>query len=105
MINTLKNLFGMGPSVDYAQLVKEGAIILDVRTKGEYAGGHIKGSINISVDALQHNLDKLKDKNKTIITCCASGMRSASAKSILKSSGYVQVHNGGSWYSLQNKIK
>jgi len=105
MINTLKNLFGIGPAVDYAQLVKEGAIILDVRSKGEYAGGHIKGSINISVDALQHNLDKLKDKNKPIITCCASGMRSASAKSILKSSGYVQVHNGGSWYGLQNKIK
>ena len=104
MINTLKNLFGMGPSVDYAQLVKDGAIILDVRSKGEYAGGHIKGSINISVDALQHNLDKLKDKNKPIITCCASGMRSASAKSILKSSGYVQVHNGGSWHGLQSKI-
>lgn len=105
MIDTLKNLFGMGPGVDYAQLVKEGAIILDVRSKGEYAGGHIKGSLNISVDALQHNLDKLKDKNKPIITCCASGMRSASAKSILESKGYSIVHNGGSWHSLQTKIK
>jgi rhodanese-related sulfurtransferase len=104
MINTLKNLLGLGPNVDYEQLVKEGAIILDVRSKGEYAGGHIKGSLNISVDALQHNLEKLKDKSKPIITCCASGMRSASAKSILKSSGYAQVHNGGSWHSLQNKI-
>ena len=94
----------MGPEVDYARLVQEGAIILDVRSKGEYAGGHIKGSLNISVDALQHNLEKLKDKNKPIITCCASGMRSASAKSILKSKGYERVHNGGSWHSLQNKI-
>ena len=104
MINTLKNLLGFGPKVDYAELVSQGAIILDVRSKGEYAGGHIKGSINISVDTLNSNLAKLKDKNKPIITCCASGMRSASAKSILKSNGYTNVHNGGAWSSLQHKI-
>lgn len=104
MIAALKELLGMGPKVDYAQLVKEGAIILDVRSKGEYAGGHIKGSINISVDTLSNNLSKLKDKDKTIITCCASGMRSASAKGILKSNGYTQVYNGGGWSSLQNKL-
>lgn len=104
MINTIKELLGIGPKVDYAQLVKEGAIILDVRSKSEYAGGHIKGSINISVDALSSNLSKLKDKNKTIITCCASGMRSASAKGILKSNGYINVHNGGGWSSLQSKL-
>ena len=52
MINTLKKLFGFGPSVNYAELVKNGATILDVRSRGEYACGHIKGSINISVDTL-----------------------------------------------------
>ncbi len=104
MINTIKNLLGFGPKVDYAELVSQGAIILDVRSKGEYASGHIKGSINISVDTLNSNLAKLKDKNKPIITCCASGMRSASAKSILKSNGYTNVHNGGAWSSLQHKI-
>ncbi len=105
MLNTIKQLLGFGPKTDYAELVKQGAIILDVRSKGEYAGGHIKGSINISVDSLSANLGKLKDKNRPIITCCASGMRSASAKSILKSNGYQEVHNGGSWMSLQNKIR
>jgi rhodanese-related sulfurtransferase len=104
MINALKKLFGFGPSVNYAELVKNGAIILDVRSKGEFAGGHIKGSVNISVDTLRNNLAKLKDKNKTIITCCASGMRSATAKSILQSNGYVNVYNGGGWNSLQNKL-
>ena len=44
------------------------------------------------------------NKNQVIITCCASGMRSASAKSYLKSAGYQQVYNAGSWYSLKNKI-
>lgn len=105
MINTIKKLFGIGPQVNYAELVQQGALILDVRSKGEYAGGHIKGSINISVDTLNNNLNKLKDKEQTIITCCASGMRSASAKSILKSQGYTKVYNGGGWSSLQNKIK
>jgi phage shock protein E len=105
MINLLKKLFGIGPAVNYAELVKKGAIILDVRSKGEFNGSHIKGSINISVDTLSNNLDKLKDKNKPIITCCASGMRSASAKSILKANGYTQVYNGGGWSSLQYKLK
>ncbi|WP_396186366.1 rhodanese-like domain-containing protein [Flavobacterium sp.] len=104
MINILKKLFGFGPSVNYAELVKNGAIILDVRSKGEFSGGHIKGSVNISVDTLRNNLVKLKDKNKTIITCCASGMRSATAKGILQSNGYVNVYNGGGWNSLQNKL-
>ncbi|MBS1487531.1 MAG: rhodanese-like domain-containing protein [Bacteroidetes bacterium] len=104
MIETIKKALGISPAADYAQLVKEGAIILDVRSKGEYAGGHIKNSINISVDQLPSSLHRLSNKDKTIITCCASGMRSASAKRILESNGYTHVHNGGSWASLQHKI-
>lgn len=104
MLNALKNLLGFGPKVNYAELVKQGAIILDVRSKREYQGGHIKGSMNISVETLGKNLKKLK-KDKPIITCCASGMRSGSAKNILKSNGYTEVHNGGSWMSLNNKIR
>ncbi len=104
MINAIKNLFGLGTKVNYAEMLKQGAIILDVRSKAEYQGGHIKGSINISVDTLNNNLIKLSDKNKAIITCCASGMRSASAKSILKTNGYTNVHNGGGWMSLKNKL-
>ena len=103
MLDTINQFFGF-TKTDYADLVKKGAIILDVRSKGEYAGGHIKGSINIPVDQLQNNLGKLKDKNKTIITCCASGMRSGSAKTILLNNGYTDVHNGGGWGSLNVKI-
>jgi rhodanese-related sulfurtransferase len=104
MINTIKKLFGLGAKVDYAQLIKDGAIILDVRTKAEYQHGHIKGSQNIPLDMLPNHYSKLK-KGDTIITCCASGMRSASAKSLLKSNGFSDVYNGGGWSSLQNKIQ
>ena len=104
MLQSIKKLFGLGPKTDYSQLVKNGAIILDVRSKGEYAEGHIKGSINIPVDQLRNNLVKLKDKKKPIITCCASGMRSSSAKSILLNAGYEEVYNGGGWTGLQVKL-
>jgi rhodanese-related sulfurtransferase len=103
MIETIKKLLGIGPKVSYSELVANGAIIVDVRTKGEFQGGHIKGSINIPLDSLRNNLSKIK-KNKPVITCCASGARSASAKMLLKSSGYAEVYNGGSWMRLQNKI-
>jgi len=104
MFESIKKMLGFGPSIDYAALVKQCAIILDVRTKGEYNGGHIKGSINISVDQLTNNLNRLPDRQKPIITCCASGMRSSSAKNLLKSKGYSQVYNGGSWAGLQSKL-
>lgn len=104
MLSTLKKIFGIGPKADFAELVEQGAIILDVRSKGEYGSGHIKGSINIPVEQLSKNLSKFKDKNRAIITCCASGMRSASAKGILTSNGFTNIHNGGAWHSLNRKI-
>jgi phage shock protein E len=98
----LSKLFG--PKVNFDELIKEGAQIIDVRTKGEFQSGHVKGAINIPLDQLRSNLNKI-DKNKNVITCCASGMRSASAKSILKASGLTKVHNGGSWTSLKKFSK
>lgn len=95
-------LFGF-KSVDYKSLVQNGAVIVDVRSPQEFKGGHIKGSLNVPLQELQRSLGKIP-KNKTVITCCASGMRSASAKSLLKSAGYQEVHNGGGWMSLKNKL-
>jgi phage shock protein E len=103
MISTLKKLIGLGPKEDYKTLVKNGAKIIDVRTRSEYASGHIKGSINIPLNELNKAPKNLKT-DMAIITCCASGMRSAAAKSQLKAMGFAKVVNGGGWYSLNNKI-
>ena len=103
MLNTLKKILGMGPSVDLGELIRNGAVILDVRTKGEYQSGHVKGSVNIPLDQLTSNMNKL-DKSKPIITCCASGMRSGSAKSVLQNRGFTEVYNGGSWQNV-NRYK
>ena len=93
-------LFGKKESVDMGQLIKNGAIIIDVRTYEEYVHGHIKGSKNMPLNKLMSLMGKIK-KDQVIITCCASGMRSASAKGMLKKAGYENVHNGGSWTSLR----
>ncbi len=103
MLNFIKKLFGKDDT-DYKTLVAQGAIIVDVRSVGEFNSGHIDGAINMPVDNLAKNLGKLKDQNQVIITCCASGMRSGAAKNILQANGYANVHNGGGWTSLRSKI-
>jgi phage shock protein E len=103
MIGFLKNLFGGGASnADFKALLQKGAIILDVRTPAEFQGGHIKGAINIPVQVLEQQLSKLP-KDRPIITCCASGMRSGSAQSLLHKKGY-EVYNGGGWGQLQQAL-
>ena len=101
MIQFLKKIFSSTPKADYAVLLKSGAVVVDVRTKTEYAAGHIKGSINIPLQELSNNLSKIK-KTNPVITCCASGMRSSTAASLLKAKGYNDVYNAGSWMTLKN---
>ncbi|MBK6860767.1 MAG: rhodanese-like domain-containing protein [Saprospiraceae bacterium] len=103
MLNALKKLFSSAPQTAFDKLHKNGAQIIDVRTPGEFQQGHIKGSVNIPLQVLPNQTSKIK-KGKPIILCCASGMRSASAKSILVSKGFTEVYDGGGWTSLQNKI-
>jgi len=97
-MNILELIFG--EKVNLQEVISSGAVILDVRTKEEFQSGHLGNSINIPVGSLQQNLKKLS-KDRPIITCCASGARSASAKRLLKSNGFEQVFNGGSWQSLK----
>jgi len=59
MLSIFKNLF-KSTTVDLAQLIKDGAVIVDVRSKSEFASGHVKGSINIPLEQVGANVDKLK---------------------------------------------
>lgn len=102
MFSFLKSLFG--PGTDYKALLQQGAVIVDVRSPGEYKSGHIKEARNIPVDTIRAKVGELKKLNKPVITCCASGARSGMAKSILKANG-IDAYNGGPWTSLQSKIR
>jgi len=101
MFSFLKKLFG--EPTDYRSLVQNGAVIVDVRTPGEYKSGHIKNSRNIPVDQIRSKVNDLKKLGKPVITVCRSGSRSSMAKSILASAG-LEVYNGGPWNSLEKKL-
>ncbi|MDQ2792456.1 MAG: rhodanese-like domain-containing protein [Bacteroidota bacterium] len=100
MISFLKKLLGLRPGPDLGALIAAGATIIDVRSKAEYQGGHLKTSLNLPLDTLPAGLSKL-DKTKPVVTCCASGMRSAAACGMLRKQGFAEVHNGGSWLRLR----
>jgi phage shock protein E len=104
MFSKIKELLGIKPQPNYKELLKKGGTVIDVRSKAEYSSGHIKGSQNIPLQNLDVNSSIPKNKEEPIITCCASGMRSARAKKILKSKGYQNVFNGGSWAVLDKKL-
>lgn len=101
MFGFIKKLFG--PPTDYKKLIADGALIIDVRTTGEFNSGAIKKSRNIPVDQIKSKLPELKKTGKPIILVCRSGARAGMAKNILKAAG-IEAYNGGSWNGLQHKI-
>jgi rhodanese-related sulfurtransferase len=104
MITIFKRLFRTEPGINFSALIGKGAIILDVRSHGEFRKGHIKRAINIPLETLRKSLSVLK-KDRIIIACCASGTRSTTAAVILTENGFANVYNGGAWMRLQNKIR
>ena len=96
------SLFGGGSRKDRVnELLAQGAIIVDVRTPGEFQMGHNKGSKNIPLSDINKQIKKIKAFKKPIVVCCASGNRSGQAKAILEREG-ITVENGGGWRSLIN---
>jgi phage shock protein E len=102
MLSLIKKLLGI-ESVDLGKLIKNGAVIVDVRSKGEFASGHVKGSINIPLEQISNNVNNLK-KHNHVIVCCRSGNRSGMAKRMLQSKGLSNVTNGGSWQNVNQYI-
>lgn len=82
------------------QQLRKGAVVLDVRTEGEYRTGHIEGSVNIPLSRLHADTIPL-DPSKVYITVCSHGLRSVKAANLLREKGFRQVYNGGAWTDLQ----
>jgi len=100
----LLSILGLGgKSESIQEFISKGAIIIDVRTSGEFQNGHIKGAKNIPLNTVSEKVAEIKKINKPIIVCCHSGMRSAQAAAFLRSND-VKVLNGGGWQSLQSKL-
>ena len=102
MLSIFKNLFKSN-TVDIAKLIAEGALLVDVRSKDEFANGHVMGSVNIPLEQIASKVPELK-KHSYVITCCRSGNRSAMALRTLKAKGLKNVVNGGSWQNVNQYI-
>lgn len=83
--------------------LKNGAIILDVRTQREWDAGHIENAIHIPLDELKNRVDEVKQLDKPIITCCASGVRSTKAAKFLNLNN-IAATNGGGWVNLKKRL-
>ena len=88
--------FLFGNKTDQIQeYLDKGALILDVRTRGEFQGGHINNAVHIPLKEINNRSNQIKKLNKPVIAYCASGMRSGSATGILKSKGIDAINGGG----------
>lgn len=103
MFAFLKKLFGGGNHEQVVNLLRQRAVILDVRTVGEFKQGHVKGSVNIPLDQLRGQISRLKKQGKPIVACCATGRRSGLAAGMLREAGITAI-NGGGWQSVRNLI-
>lgn len=91
--------------VDIPSLLKNGTLLIDARTSGEFSQGHIEGAINIPHHMIAEKMRKQSpDKSKPIILYCHSGARSSMAKKTLLHAGYTHVINAGSLHHLQKLL-
>lgn len=79
------------------QWLRDGALVVDVRSPSEFRSGAVRGAVNVPLDSLANSIQKAApDKNRTLLVHCLSGTRSEIAKVQLRRSGYRNVHNLGS---------
>lgn len=82
-----------------------GAILLDVRTPGEYKGGHIPGSKNVPLQRIEKVSTVARNKDAEVYVYCQSGARSRQAASILKHMGYNNVNNIGGIATYSGRVE
>lgn len=82
------------PASDIRKKIAEGAMIVDVRTPGEFSAGSYPKAKNIPLDALGERIGSLP-RDKPIVLFCASGARSGEALRMLKQAGFTDVVSAG----------
>jgi phage shock protein E len=75
--------------------------VVDVRTRGEFMGGHVAGAVNIPLQDLQSKLVEIRQLKQPLVLCCASGNRSGQAQRYLAAEG-INCVNGGSWFDVNS---
>lgn len=93
-------IFGSKVNPQVESYLAEGANIIDVRTPGEFGGGHNEGAINIPLDVLKQNIGKIKKMDSKIVLVCRSGGRAGQALGVLSASG-IDCVNAGAWQNVK----
>lgn len=101
---SLLSFLGIGNS-KIKNALRHGAIVIDVRTPQEFDRGKVPESINIPVDRIAANAERIKGMGRPVVFCCESGSRSGNAVTILKGKGLKEVYNGGSWLAIIKILK
>lgn len=103
----LTHLFsgGKAQKADIPAWVQSGALVIDVRTPGEFSSGAINGAVNIPYDVITAKIGRIEsDKNRAIILYCHSGARAFVAKKSLERAGYTQVINAGRFSKVRKLL-
>ncbi len=104
--NVENGSYNLAYANDIDKIIAEGGLLLDVRTPFEYENGHVEGAINIELDTLRNNIDKIPvSKDTPIYLTCRVGLRSYTAIKILKSYGYTKLFNLSGGYSTYLNYK
>jgi rhodanese-related sulfurtransferase len=77
--------------------------IIDVRTREEFMGGNVAGSINIPLNEVVDRIEEIRALEQPILLCCLSGGRSGQATNYLKSQN-IDCENGGGWMDVNYRI-
>jgi NADPH-dependent 2,4-dienoyl-CoA reductase/sulfur reductase-like enzyme/rhodanese-related sulfurtransferase len=92
--NVIDNQYRVAYPQQVTELISQGALFLDVRTQEEFEEASIPGSINLEIDDLRQNLNKIEvSKDTPIVVNCYVGLRAYLAIMILKSKGYTNLYN------------
>ncbi len=96
MFGIINQMFGgNNAQADLKEILNNGALLLDVRTPGEFHSGHAEGAVNIPLQNLNQEIAKIKAQGKPVIAYCRSGNRSGMAAQLL-SNNDIEAYNAGS---------
>ncbi|HRO70427.1 MAG TPA: rhodanese-like domain-containing protein [Chitinophagaceae bacterium] len=96
---SLFSWLGIGKSGIKDALLR-GGVIVDVRSAGEFDRGKVPGSINIPVDRIPINAQRILEMDAPIVFCCTTGERCNQAIQYMKQKGLKEYYNGGNWHRV-----
>ena len=103
MFDFFKNILAPPDRSELTEAIRNGALLVDVRSPGEFAAGSVKGAVNIPLEQIGSEISRLKG-TPSVVVFCRSGSRSGQAKRILEQRGFRSVINGGTWQNVNECI-